>query len=113
MMNEILDSLLDDFIYQRILHQSMDSHQKELFKKTNQYKIVGKKRKLDKKDSHYCFICLEKIEDEFVYDLKCRHVFHTKCLETGVSFQHHNCPTCREPIPVRNCSEHFVSYDQS
>ncbi|MBA3816467.1 MAG: hypothetical protein H0X29_08105 [Parachlamydiaceae bacterium] len=52
-----------------------------------------------------CMICLENIhlnarckeEEERV--LKCRHVFHSECIERWVKLKH-NCPLCRDHVDV-------------
>ena len=112
-MDQILDSLLDDFIYERILQQSMESHLQELFKKTCNYCVTIPKQKMEKPDMS-CFICLDKIgKDESVYHLPCGHYFHSSCLDESVSHQHLLCPTCRQPIPIRNRDEHTITYHES
>ena len=109
----ILDLLLDDFIYEHIIQQSLDTHEKELFQKKEQYQVhLPRTTVTGLEDTDKCFICLEPIEkNDSVYTLPCKHQFHCACLDTSVSFQHFNCPTCRHPIPIRDSNEHSITYN--
>lgn len=107
----ILDLLLDDFIYEHILQQSIDTHEKELFQRKEHIHVNLSKIEATESNEK-CFICLEPIQKgDTIYELQCKHKFHCECLDTSVSFQHFKCPTCRHPIPIRNSNEHSITYN--
>lgn len=110
-VDEFINFLMEDVIYERILEQSMDTHLNELFKKEDKYEINLEKIKLEEEEK--CLICLEIIStEEDVYKNNCNHKFHIKCLEESVSFNHLYCPTCRHSIPIRNKNEHYIHYNE-
>lgn len=112
-MDRPIDALVDDLIFQNILHESLESHQKSLFQKCLQFQIVLSKKEFESnhKTKMFCLICMDEIKNkEMVYDLKCNHLFHCSCLDESVKFQHFCCPICRNPFPVRNTSRHYIEY---
>lgn len=110
-VDEFINFLMEDVIYDRILEQSMESHLNEIFKKEDKYEINLEKMKV--KDEEKCLICLETVSiEEEVYNIPCHHFFHKKCLEESVSFNHLYCPTCRHSIPIRNKNEHYIQYHE-
>lgn len=114
-MNQLFESLIDDFVFENIIQESLDEFQKTLFQKVCHFEIaLLKKEKYSKEQSNnICFICLEKIQkDEMIYNLKCGHLFHAVCIDNSVSYQHFNCPTCRMPLPIRDTKEHFIHYNE-
>ena len=49
-----------------------------------------------KKDDYECTICLENIKlNQDINILKCRHIFHYKCIENLVDHKINRCPNCR------------------
>ncbi|OJJ50647.1 hypothetical protein ASPZODRAFT_223302 [Penicilliopsis zonata CBS 506.65] len=49
------------------------------------------------KSQFVCAICLETIESkDTVYNLACRHAFHTDCLERWYISWHLKCPVCQQ-----------------
>lgn len=110
-VDEFINFLMEDVIYDRILEQSMESHLNEIFKKEDKYEINLEKIKL--KEEEKCLICLDNIsKEEEIYKTHCKHNFHMKCLEESVSFNHVDCPTCRHSIPIRNKHEHYIQYHE-
>jgi hypothetical protein len=114
-MSNLIEDLVDDYVFQNILHESFENFQNTLFKKVKNFKIVllEKEKFIENTFSRnfICFICLEKIvKNQIVYKLNCNHIFHAECLDQCVSYQHFQCPTCRKPFPVRNTDEHFIYY---
>lgn len=108
-VDEFINFLMEDVIYDRILQESVETHLDEIFKKEDKYEINTPILKV--KEEEKCLICLEDIEkEEEVYDLPCHHFFHKDCLKQSVSYNHLDCPTCREKIPTRNKNEHFIQY---
>ncbi|KAJ3674331.1 hypothetical protein LUZ60_004947 [Juncus effusus] len=61
--------------------------------------ITGPKRNFATEIGNECSICLEKFleEEELLTQLKCKHVFHSVCLEKWVCI-HSDCPYCRACI---------------
>lgn len=111
-LNELFEFLMEDFIFDRILEHSLDSHTNDLFKKDDSFVIS--RMKIQNTEETMCQICLETIEkEELVYDLQCKHHFHSVCLEESVSFQHYDCPTCREKISVCKKNEHTIVYNEN
>ena len=46
-----------------------------------------------------CTVCLESVkEDESVIVLKCKHIFHEKCIKTWLTKCSNKCPVCREVV---------------
>ena len=47
-------------------------------------------------DSDSCAICTMKMEENsFVYDIPCKHMFHSECLGKWLQVRN-SCPTCRK-----------------
>ena len=113
-MSNLIEDLVDDYVFQNILHESFENFQNTLFKKVKNFKIVflEKETFVENTSTNFlCFICLEKIvKNQIIYKLNCNHIFHAECLDQCVSYQHFQCPTCRKPFPVRNTDEHFIYY---
>jgi hypothetical protein len=110
-LNEVFDFLVEDVIYDRILEHSMDSHVNDLFKKDNTYIVDVCKTQTCKEEN--CQICLESInKEEEIYDLPCKHTFHSTCLDQSISFQHYYCPSCRQKIPIRKKNNHIIVYNE-
>jgi hypothetical protein len=108
-VDEFINFLMDDIIYERILEQSMETHLDEIYKKEDKYEICEEKKKLEEEDR--CLICLEMIQKgEEVYKISCNHPFHINCLNESVSFNHKCCPICRDRIPLRKKNEHIIEY---
>lgn len=108
-VDELINFLMEDFIYDRILEQSVETHLDEIFKKEDKYEICVPILKKDSEDK--CLICLGEItKEEEIYDLPCQHFFHKECLKESVSYNHLDCPSCREKIPIRNKNEHLIQY---
>ncbi|GKD04012.1 zinc finger, RING/FYVE/PHD-type containing protein, partial [Tanacetum coccineum] len=48
-----------------------------------------------------CAVCLSTIEeDDEIQVLRCKHMFHRKCLDRCVEYQHMACPLCRDYLAV-------------
>ena len=111
-LNEFLNDIMEDYIYDRILEHSIDSHIDELYKKNDNHRIMVDL--IDCVSEETCLVCLEKVEiGTKVYNLSCRHYFHQQCLEESVSFQHFSCPSCREKIPIEKKNTHIIKYNES
>lgn len=102
MLHEIFTSLLDDILYERILEESLESHQAELFQKTNDLTLDMESSIYKPEESTNCFICYSDIsKKDKIYELPCGHVYHKECLIEAVQHQHRLCPVCRKEIPVK------------
>jgi len=52
------------------------------------------------KEKCICSICTEEFKnDDFISNLECSHIFHTKCIKEW-GFYKQNCPLCRIKIPI-------------
>ncbi|KAI3729570.1 hypothetical protein L6452_18231 [Arctium lappa] len=48
-------------------------------------------------ESLECAVCLSNIEeDDDIRVLRCKHLFHLKCLDRCVEYRHTTCPLCRD-----------------
>jgi hypothetical protein len=84
---------------EQIMAQSMASQE---LKRNEDVKIHIKKRWCKKDDNtEQCPICqtLFKEGDEMGILYKCKHKFHTNCIEEWGKYKQ-ECPVCRENIPV-------------
>jgi hypothetical protein len=55
--------------------------------------------KLESDKDTDCSICMGHMEkDEIVTELKCKHMFHTECIETYLKQYNHKCPVCRSEV---------------
>ena len=65
-----------------------------------------------------CTICMCDLENtEYIYNLKCHHVFHLDCLERWYS-RRNTCPVCKQPIDfIVTIEDHYTFnrdiYEQS
>jgi Zn finger protein HypA/HybF involved in hydrogenase expression len=99
--NFLIEETIENSILNTALENSMESYDKELFKKKDDFimKQASIKYKcLNHKDGE-CFICLEKFkETAVVYELPCKHIFHKSCLDNAIRHQHYHCPMCKSKI---------------
>ena len=60
--------------------------------------------KESEEDARDCAVCLEAfVVGQFSQALRnCTHKFHLGCIREWLSRQHLNCPSCREPVSVRD-----------
>lgn len=66
--------------------------------KINGMNIIIDTEIIEMKDKN-CLICLENFNnDEFVTLLKCKHIFHTKCIGKWIDRDQTTCPLCRGNI---------------
>lgn len=108
-VDDLINFLMNDLIYDRIIEESMESHLNDIFKREDKYEINLETKKQEKEEN--CLICLDMIlKDEEVFCIPCGHSFHKNCLRESVSFNHLYCPTCRYPIPLRKKNEHHIQY---
>ena len=55
--------------------------------------------KITKDMNEKCAICIEEMnENEEYFDIKCKHIFHSECLNTYLKNYNHICPVCRNEI---------------
>ena len=55
-----------------------------------------KVKKIEKDMNEKCSICMVKIvKDDEVFDLKCKHLFHTDCMKIYLEEYGYKCPVCR------------------
>ncbi|KAL9420470.1 hypothetical protein AB3S75_038113 [Citrus x aurantiifolia] len=53
-----------------------------------------------------CAVCLCKIEEEEIRELRCSHLFHQSCLDAWTAYKYATCPICRDSIaPPRLVTE--------
>ncbi|XP_006437779.2 RING-H2 finger protein ATL64 [Citrus clementina] len=53
-----------------------------------------------------CAVCLCKIEEEEMRELRCSHLFHQSCLDAWTAYKYATCPICRDSIaPPRLVTE--------
>jgi len=103
---DIVDSLLEEEMYQAVLGNSMNTYNEELFRKTDDHVNVDssgffltESEISEIKD--VCRICLDDFNTTTkVYKLPCMHYFHVDCLSEAIHHQHHKCPLCRSGLPV-------------
>lgn len=123
MFHDIFTSLLDDILFERVLEQSLESHQSELFKKTNDLILDLETKVYESEEPTNCFICYSDMcKEDTIYLLDCRHMYHEECLLEAVKHQHNSCPICRKPIPVQqikienksdSIKEHSIIYHET
>jgi SUMO ligase MMS21 Smc5/6 complex component len=116
LFNVLFDNIIENDRFNEAIQNSMETFNKELFKKIDEYEID--KSAIKYIDSvHKCFICLE-INDENIIELPCSHKFHYDCINTSVLHQHYKCPLCHSDIPRKtilkeeniNNAGHIISY---
>lgn len=60
-----------------------------------------------------CAICMCDLEStDYLYNLKCHHVFHLDCLEKWYS-RRNRCPICRQPIDFIVTTEDHYTFDRA
>jgi len=53
-----------------------------------------------------CSICLESLNNKYIYTTKCNHIYHRQCIEIYCSYINNNiygtirCPLCNENITL-------------
>lgn len=53
-----------------------------------------------------CAVCLRRIEEEEMRELRCSHLFHQSCLDAWIAHKHATCPICRDSLaPPRLVTE--------
>ena len=119
-IDEILGRWFENTVLENVIQQSVDSYHDELFKRTNDLQITLTPVIFQKNgdSEEKCFICLEFMkEGEAIYELPCKHQFHKECLDNAVSFQHKQCPICRQNIQIvqkndsNTSSGHIITYE--
>ena len=60
-----------------------------------------------------CSICLESLVNTEIYESKCKHFFHRKCIDKWLD-KDNRCPLCRTKIQfpvitVKFCDQHTLS----
>ena len=65
--------------------------------KSKYVKLLGNYKKFKQDDEVTCPICLENIiENEYVRELKCNHVYHKKCIDRWLyTSDQYLCPYCK------------------
>lgn len=54
-------------------------------------------KKLDNNLDQKCSVCMmDLLKDEFVSELKCKHIFHSNCIKQWLKEYSYKCPVCRE-----------------
>ena len=121
MLHEIFTSLLDDILYERILEESLEQHQKELFQKKNDLVLKLPASLYEDDVVSKCFICYGDIsKGESIYKLHCGHFYHEICLSEAIKHQHTTCPICRVDIhdeikienKINSNNEHVITYHE-
>lgn len=60
-----------------------------------------------------CAICMCDLEPtDYLYNLKCHHVFHVDCLEKWYS-RRNRCPICRQPIDFIVTTQDHYTFDRA
>jgi|GEM_PF-5266445 len=54
-----------------------------------------------------CPICLEKINQKYIYFLPCSHFFHEKCISYWLE-NNITCPNCRVPIFIKSLNQYLT-----
>jgi hypothetical protein len=88
-----------------VIEQSMQSFEDDLFKRKEGLSVNLEssifKRNPDVSEDTKCYICLCPIEEnEEIYELECKHIFHKECLDNAILHQHTTCCICRCEIPI-------------
>jgi len=106
--NILFDNVVEYDRMNEAIQNSLNTYNEELFKRVDDVCIDLKEQYLDINNEEHqkilekiCFICLEKLDGN-VYILNCNHVYHKKCLDEAVSYQHFKCSLCNETIPTKN-----------
>lgn len=69
--------------------------------------IYMKSKRYNGKNKVNCSICMDNLEQkEYVYELKCKHVFHKTCLSPWIKVKPH-CPNCRQLVKIKNTYFNF------
>jgi hypothetical protein len=96
-VNNFFNTLFEEAILNNIeisLSESLNSSQ--LYKKNIILNISTQKFYTTPQKDITCSICMnEYIKEDWVSLLKCKHIFHTKCIEEWVNYKQ-NCPICRD-----------------
>jgi hypothetical protein len=74
-------------------------------RRASERKVILKKR-IRMTEEKECSVCMEPIKPRsMVYDLKCKHRFHPKCLDMWIQSvdawtgrEHNSCPNCRKRL---------------
>ena len=121
-MDELFASLLDEVLFERVLEQSLETHQSELFEKTDNLKLESESTIYEDEHNINCFICYFDItKGDEIYKLDCNHEYHKECLLKAVQHQHQFCPVCRKLLPIKeikiekennNKKEHLITYHE-
>lgn len=79
-------------------HNDPQQNKKDNRDKLNKLKVRTIKDDITIDDKTNCVICLnDYVDGDEVYDLKCNHSYHKKCLEEWFK-ENNSCPTCRRTV---------------
>lgn len=103
--DDIINRFVEDRLMETVIEQSMQSFEDDLFKKKEGLSVNLEssilKRNSDASEDIKCYICLCPIEEnEEIYELGCKHIFHKECLDNAILHQHTTCCICRCEIPI-------------
>ena len=100
MERDIIQTLLYDYFEREMLDEAIIRSEQDADKEKNKVnhaiRIKETKKPLPATDT--CAICLGSMrKNSNVYDLKCGHHFHIRCLDKWAK-RKQECPICRNPI---------------
>ena len=103
--DDIINRFIEDRLMENVLQQSMQSFEDDLFKKKEGLSVNLEpsvfKKNPESSEEEKCFICLCPLEeDDAIYELECKHIFHKECLDGAIQHQHRTCCICRGNIPI-------------
>ena len=95
-----IQTLLSDYFEREMLNEAITRSMNDEEKKKNKinHAIRIKETKTQLQESDTCAICLGNMrKNSNVYNLKCGHHFHIRCLEKWAK-RKQECPICRKSI---------------
>ena len=96
----IIQTILSDYFEREMLNEAINRSLNDENKKkpTINHAIRIKENKKQLQETDTCAICLGKMrKNSNIYDLKCKHNFHIRCLEKWAKHKQ-ECPMCRDKI---------------
>ena len=112
--DDIINRFIEDRLMETVIQQSMQSFEDDLFKKKEGLSVNLEtciyKKNSDSLEDTKCYICLSPVEEnDEIYELECKHIFHKECLDNAILHQHTTCCICRSQIPIKDDNQNSES----